>query len=60
MQIKAYRYQEGTKVNIGVNGRVLKNLGTYVLQYCYQLVPINFLQPSPAVIAAISTHAQRP
>jgi len=42
-------YQEGTKVNIEVNVRVLKNLGTFILEYKAPLISIigtNFLQPS--------------
>jgi len=42
VQINAH--QEGTKVNIKVNGRVLKNLDTYwnIRHHCFQLVPISF------------------
>jgi len=42
-------YQEGTKVNIEVNVRVLKNLVTFILEYKAPLISIigtNFLQPS--------------
>jgi len=47
VQINAY--QEGTKVNIEVNVRVLKNLGTFILEYKAPLILIigtHFLQPS--------------
>ena len=47
MQINAY--QEGTKVNIEVNVRVLKNLVTFILEYKAPLISIigtSFLQPS--------------
>jgi len=47
VQINAY--QEGTKVNIEVNVRVLKNLVTFILEYKAPVISIigtNFLQPS--------------
>jgi len=50
VQINAY--QEGTKVNIEVNVRVLKNLVTFILEYKAPVISIigtNFLQPSALV-----------